>query len=63
MLRLAREGCIIAVADIDYEAAQKTVQEIRQMNGVAYAYKVCSRFTSFVKREYLIKRLIVSRAG
>lgn len=41
-LRLAKEECRLAIADIDFEAAKKTVEELRKMNVEAYAYYVSS---------------------
>lgn len=39
-LRLAREGCNIAVADLDRKAAERTVEELKQLNVDARAYVV-----------------------
>lgn len=38
--QLAKEGCNIAVIDINFEAAQKSVREIRKLGVKAEAYKV-----------------------
>ncbi|XP_058461417.1 uncharacterized oxidoreductase YoxD-like [Malaya genurostris] len=39
-LRLAREGCSVAVADIDFIGAEKTAEEIRRLGVKAEAFKV-----------------------
>lgn len=39
-LRLAREGCNIAVADVDREAAIQTAEEVKELNVQAVAYSV-----------------------
>ncbi len=39
-LTLAREGCHIISADIDFEGARKTADEIRQIGQKAFAYAV-----------------------
>jgi all-trans-retinol dehydrogenase (NAD+) len=39
-LELAKHGCVVAVADINLEAAEKTANELRNMGVKANAYKV-----------------------
>ncbi len=39
-LKFAGEGCNIAIADLDFEAAQRTVQELKKLNIIARAYQV-----------------------
>lgn len=52
-LRLAQEGCNIAVVDLDAKAAERVVAELKQLNVDAHAYVVnntsssaCCRVTS-----------------
>ena len=39
-LRLAREGCLVTVADLDGETAAQVVDEVRALGGQALAYQV-----------------------
>lgn len=39
-IELARQGCNVAVADINYESAQNTSEDLCKLGVKSYAYKV-----------------------
>ncbi len=68
--RLAREGARVAVADIDYEAAQRVTEEIRAANGEANAHALDVRYEASwkatlesVSKRFGRLRVLVNNAG
>lgn len=59
-MRLAREGCSLAVADIDADAAHRTVADLRKLKVIAVAFQVdVSNFEQVLK----LKRDIITKMG
>lgn len=50
--RFAGEGCNVAVADLDFVAAQKTAKELNEMNVTARAYHVKFFFSIPRKKQF-----------
>lgn len=68
--RLAREGARVAVADIDYEAAQRVTEEIRSASGEAHAHALDVRYEASwkatlesVTKRFGRLRVLVNNAG
>jgi NAD(P)-dependent dehydrogenase (short-subunit alcohol dehydrogenase family) len=68
--RLAREGARVAVADIDYEAAQRVTDEIRAARGEAHAHALDVRYEASwkatlesVSKRFGRLRVLVNNAG
>lgn len=43
-LELAKHGCLVAIADVDLDGAERTAQDLRRMGVKAKAYKVRTIF-------------------
>ena len=68
--RLAREGARVAVADIDYEAAQRVTDEIRAAGGEAHAHALDVRYEASwtatlesVAKRFGRLRVLINNAG
>jgi NAD(P)-dependent dehydrogenase (short-subunit alcohol dehydrogenase family) len=67
---LAREGARVAVADIDYEAAQRVTEDIRDAGGEAHAHALDVRYEASwkatlesVTKRFGRLRILVNNAG
>lgn len=59
-LRLAKEGCNIAIVDLDYEEGKKTAQELQKQNVEAKAYNVD---VSDFEAMFALRKIIISDLG